>query len=246
MDEVYQRIRELSNTGEPFCLVQVVESKGAVPRGAGAVMVVDRKGDVAGSIGGGRLEEEMRRRALEALHSGEVRVFRSELDELDMHCGGRLTVVVQPIGVVRRAVVFGGGNVGREVAFLLHYVGFEVRVVDPSPVELEGVEWVGAQHFDVQREVGERDVVVIATATHDTDEHYLDLVLSARPWYVGMVASPKKRDLIFERLIEKGHSPDELKRVHSPVGLDIGAQTPREIAVSVVSEVIKLMRGKGE
>ena len=212
-------------------------------------MVVGEDGYSVGSIGGGNLERMMKKEALSALKDGKVRVFDSELDDIDMHCGGSVTVVIQPMGVQKRAVIFGAGHVGLQIAKALAFIGIGCKVVAPEVPEHsdEGlIHFVDTQHFDLEREIDGRTFVVIATSTHDTDAYWLKRVIDKRPFYIGMVSSIKKRERIFEQLVKHGVDRAVLDRVRAPVGLDIGAVTPQEIAVSVAAEVIKFMRKGGQ
>jgi len=211
-------------------------------------MVVTTDGQTHGSIGGGALERRMKAEALDALKDGEPRFFDLDLDTLQMNCGGRVKVMVQPIGVRRKAVVFGAGHVGRAVAELLDWIGFTVTVVDPKARDVplpEGVTLISDDR-PIKDLVDGETFVLVATSSPDTDRDVLARILPTRPRYLGLLASPKKRDGIFQSLVSEGFSEDVLKDIDSPAGVWIGAQTPREITISIVAQVIASFRRKDD
>lgn len=245
MSEILDFIGRLGTNAQPFCLVQVVDSRGSVPRAAGAVMVVTAKG-IAGSIGGGTLEERMKNEALTALHDGNARFLDMDLDQLKMNCGGHVRVLIQPIGVQQRLVIFGAGHVGMAVAQLFVGQGFSVTVIDPRGQDEDlpkGIDLIReADDARLKDLIDSRTFVVIATSSHATDQLVLQRVLPLQPYYLGLLASHKKWAGLKRVLIKKGFDNNELQKVHSPVGLGIGAQTPGEIAISIAAEIVSALR----
>ncbi len=250
MNDLLDTIARLAGGRQPFCLVQVVRSQGPVPRAAGAMMVVSEQGIEAGSIGGGALEERMRQEAVDAIRGNYSRFFDLDLDALGMNCGGRVQVLVQPVGVRYRLVVFGAGHVGRAIAELFHWQGFAVSVAEPRDTNgdlPEGVELLRQWDQAALEGLIDHDTfVIVATSTHKTDQAILKQVLPLKPRYLGMLSSPKKWDAIKKALQADGFDEDALRQVHAPVGLWIGAQTPREIAVSIAAQVISVIRRQSD
>lgn len=150
-----------------------------------------------------------------------------------------------------RLVIFGAGHIGRYVAHMGAMLDFDVLVYDDSPEFLDPSQFppnarllLGSfQEALSALELDEKDFVVIATRGHINDRVVLEQVLKREPYYVGMIGSQRKRDMIFQYLKEKGVGEERLKKVHSPIGLAIGAKTPQEIAVSIMAEIIKTRSG---
>jgi len=245
MSEILDIVGRLGTNRQPFCMVQVVDSRGPVPRAAGAMMVVTTTGIVHGSIGGGTLEERMKDEAILALRDGNARFLDLDLDKLKMNCGGHVKVLIQPVGVQQRLVIFGAGHVGSAVARIFMWQGFAVSVVEPREADKlpDGVTLIRkVDDDDMKALIDTRTFVVIATSSHTTDQVVLERVLPLQPFYLGLLASPKKWAGIRDELSKKGFNNNDLECVHSPVGLWIGAQTPDEIAISIAAEVISAFR----
>ncbi|MFZ1947735.1 MAG: XdhC family protein [bacterium] len=239
--------------GRMVCLATIIKREGSAPREAGSKMAICASGETAGSIGGGGLEREIIERAKRALEDGRVSIVDFNLGEqspeLDSLCGGKVSVLLEPLGNSRRLVVAGAGHVGKAVARLAHWVGFAVTLVDDrdefladddlsreivrvtaSPVGVGGLG-IGGSTF-----------VVICTRGHSLDKDWLLAVAPARPRYVGMLGSREKAGKILAALEAGGVGPEFLRGVRTPVGLEIGAETPEEIAVSIVGDLIREWR----
>lgn len=237
--------------GERAALATVVRTEGSTPQRPGARLLLTRTG-VLGTIGGGRVEEVVIERLRELLEAGEPALLRYRLGaELGMCCGGTMDIFVEPIAAPPLLVVFGAGHVARPTAELAAKVGFSVVVVDDRE------EFNHEERFPSARRVlaepaealasgavvlDERAYVVIATHDHALDEQALRSCLAHRPRYVGMIGSRRKVLNIFERLRQR--SPEvALERVHAPIGLDLGAVSPEEIALAIVAELTAVRRG---
>ena len=240
--------------GRKVCLATVVAREGSAPREAGAKMAIRDDGATAGSVGGGGLEQEIIARAGLALEDGRAVVVDFDLSGksagLDALCGGRVSVLLEPLGEVRRLFVFGAGHVGRAVARLAAGVGFAVTLVDDREEYLgreglpEGVTTLEASPGDPgsKLQVDPAAFAVIATRGHSLDKDWLRALRAAGPRYVGMLGSREKARAVKAELEAGGVSRAYLDAVRTPVGLAIGAETPDEIAVSIVGELIQEWR----
>ncbi|MEM7247091.1 MAG: XdhC family protein [Acidobacteriota bacterium] len=243
--------------GERLAIATVIEARGSGPREVGTKMLVDVEGRPSFSIGGGPLEASVIAACREALAEGRPRRLRLDLTEegersVGMTCGGTVEVLIEVAAPPRRMVVFGAGHVGRALAQVAANTGFAVEVVDDRP------EWLDAQAFpagvtlnrnrlahDVELpELADDDCVVVMTRCHATDLEILSALQPRRFAYLGLIGSRRKVITAMGRLREREVEADWLASIHGPIGLDIGAETPAEIAVSILAEVLAVLRGR--
>lgn len=257
-DEVYLALAGLVSSRQRGALVTLVRASGSTPQRVGAKLLVLADGTTVGTIGGGCYENEAVLRARQLLVGGggaELAHFDLNDDvaaETGLICGGQMDVFIEPIVPTPDLYVVGAGHVGVEVARLAAHVGFRVHVVDdrerfanrercPDAAEIvvdEVPAWLA------KAPLPEDGYAVILTRGH---RHDLDALraLAGRPLaYLGLIGSRAKVVRLFEVLREEGLSPGALERVYSPIGLDIGAVTPEEIAVAIVAELIAVRHGR--
>jgi xanthine dehydrogenase accessory factor len=245
---VMEEASRLLRARSPFALCTVVRTKGSTPRKVGAKMLVRADGGILGTIGGGRVEHELVTHAQAAIATGLSAIHRLHLvHDLGMCCGGEMEVLVDPMGAPERVVICGGGHIALVLAPLCDNVGFDVTVCD----ELE--EFASVERFPRARllssfdprdwadlPLDEHTYVVIATRDHAVDQRILEQILDRDLAYLGVIGSRGKLGRFRKRLEAKGFDPARIEHVRGPIGLDIGADTPEEIAVSVVAELIGL------
>ena len=252
MNSLMSIMAELERSGQAFALVTVIDTAGSAPRHIGAKMVVTAD-TTYGTIGGGAVEKETIEAVREALASGEPRLLEFTLtpETTGMACGGAMKIFLDPVNVAPTLYIFGARHVGYAVADFASKTGFRVVVVDSRP------EWATAARFPGAAEVltgdcvetaknlqsGPEDYIVILTHSHALDQTVLAAVLEKEYRYVGLICSKKKKVVIFNNLERAGKSGDLLEKVHSPIGLKINAETPEEIAVSILAELILVRRG---
>lgn len=253
--ELYEEMVRLARRGEPFALATVVAHGGSSPRKAGTKMLVRSDGSTLGSVGGGRVEQETVSAARDALADSEPRTLGFTLtEEYGYACGGSMTLFVEPQGKRPLLVMFGAGHVGRAVTALAHGCGFRVVVVDERPdwavpALLPGSDEVlclpmgevfSKLHLDSE------SYVVIATPGHVHDFAAVRGCLSTEAGFIGLLGSRRKKETLLKALKEEGFSDSQRERIVTPVGLSIGAQTPEEIAVSIVGQLISRCSGTEE
>jgi len=234
--------------GVSGAMATVIERHGSAPGSPGQKLFLGSDGTCVGTIGGGAVE----RMALEALvriaNDGaanakhEVRTFKLGA-ELGMCCGGRLVVLVEPIVGLVPTLVVGAGHVATAAAPLLAKVGFAVTVVDERDAwaegrRIEGVRCVAGEFDEVGRDVDLRGVCLVMTHDHALDQRVIEWALRRGFSFVGGVGSRAKAERTRQRLEAKGFSEAERTRVRMPIGADIGARTPDEIAVAIAAEMI--------
>lgn len=251
--ELYEEIVRLTRQGEAFALATVIADSGSSPRKSGAKMLVRGDGSTLGTVGGGRIERETIEAAGAALADGEVYTLEFVLTEDHGYaCGGCMTVFIEPQGCRPLLVMFGAGHVGRAMTALANGCGFRVVVVDDRPDYADQVLLPGAYEI-ICAPIGDafgrlkldaESFVVIATPGHLHDFDAVRGCLATGAGFIGLLGSRRKREALLETLEREGFDASQQARVITPVGLEIGAQTPEEIAVSIVGQLITHRRGK--
>jgi len=254
MLEIYQELANIAVKGERAVLATVVSSRGSVPRTAGTKMLVKGDGTLVGGIGGGNVEQAVQKKALAVMKSGEPQMMHFDLsgtgEEAWMICGGQMDVFLEPILPVETLYLFGAGHLSQSTAAVAKLVGLRVVVIDPRPEYNNNARFPGADSLVVEEydnafselNVGEDSYIAIYTTGHVSDEQCLQFAVGTAAKYVGMIGSKKKVKEIKERLRQKGVSQQQLDEIHAPIGLEINAQTPEEIAVSILAEMIRVRR----
>ncbi len=255
--EVFTAVVEALDRGEPAALVTIVGTTGSTPQRVGAKMLVFPDGRTVGTIGGGCYENDAFWKAREAITHRRPQLVRYELtddfaQETGLICGGQMEVYIEPIEPSPVLYVVGAGHVGFHLAQLANEVGFKVRVVDDRE------KFANRERFPHADEVITEDIpawitrtalpqhayVVIVTRGHNNDLDALRALAPRELGYLGLIGSKAKIARIFDALTDEGMPAELLARVHAPIGLDIGAVTPQEIAVSILAEVIAVKHGK--
>lgn len=256
MSAVFEGALAATRGGGQAALVTVVSTEGSTPQKAGARMLVQADGTLVGTIGGGCVEAEMIRRARLALQRRRCELASYDLTpeqagEDGLVCGGRMLVFIEPLSGPDTLCLFGAGHVAQPLAHFAKRAGFRVEVLDDRP------KFANAQRFPdadlvlvddiangaARLTLGPDTYVVVVTRGHKGDADALAAVLGRGLRYVGLLGSRPKMVHVFSDLRQRGVPPGELARVHTPVGLHIGAETPEEIAVSILAELIAVRRG---
>lgn len=247
---LFARIAALEAEGARAALVTVVRVTGSTPREAGAKMLVLEDGTTEGTIGGGRIEHEAIREAREAIASGSARFLEHKLtQELGMCCGGQVALFIEPIRTTPPLVIFGAGHVGRAVCRAGAAAGFSVHIVDEredflNDERVKDAKSKTSELDDSTLPFGAETFVLVTTHDHALDQRLVERCLTKPSRWLGLIGSRRKAHVTRERLAHKGFAPELIARVRCPVGLAIGAETPEEIAVSIVAELVAVRRGR--
>jgi xanthine dehydrogenase accessory factor len=255
--EVFAALAEALERGEAAALVTIVAAHGSTPQRIGAKMLVFADGRIVGTIGGGCYENDAFWKAREAISGRKPTLVHYELSddfaqETGLICGGQMDVYIEPIEPSPELYIVGAGHVGFHLARLAHEVGFRVHVVDDRE------KFANRERFPTATEVVADDIpawlaranpqphayAVIVTRGHTNDLEALRALASRELRYLGLIGSRAKVARIYEALSTDPAMAEQLKRVHAPIGLDIGAITPQEIAVSILAELIAVKHGK--
>ena len=255
--EVFAAVSDALERGEPAALVTIISTTGSTPQRIGAKMLVYSDGRIVGTIGGGCYENDAFWKAREAIANRKPQLVHYELSddfaqETGLICGGQMDVYIEPIEPSPELYIIGAGHVGFHLGRLAHEVGFRVHVVDdrekfanserfPNAVEIvvdDIPAWIGRTSLPPHA------YAVVVTRGHTNDLEALRALAPRELRYLGLIGSRAKVARIYEALMEDQVPPEALKRVHAPIGLDIGAVTPQEIAVSILAELIAVKHGK--
>ena len=249
--EVWDALVRWRSEGRRFALASVIESRGFTPRKPGAHMLIAEDGETCGTIGGGAIEQQVLEEARELLKGRGVSLVKKHLtQELGMCCGGEMAVFLEVLEPAPRLFLFGAGYIARPLASLASGCGFDVTVVD------EREEWAVAERFPDCRvyaqapedflralETRAEDYAVVVTHDHALDQRIVQELLRRPLKFVGMIGSVPKQRKFALRLRARGFSDQQIARLRTPLGMPIGAETPEEISVSAIGELIAARRG---
>lgn len=238
-------------------LATVVQRKGSTPRKDAAKMLIYEDGRRTGTIGGGCAEAEVCREAMAAIQAEKPRLLQFDLTGDDaedggMICGGSMEVYVEPVLPDPTLMIFGAGHVGRCVAEIAKLIGFRIAVVDDriKYANRERFPDADALYVDTwenafpQLPVTASTYLLIVTRGHEYDLACLRYALKSPAKYIGLMGSARKVKLFFDALEKEGVDPSQFKRVYSPVGVEIGSETPEEIAVSIAAQLVAVRKSK--
>jgi xanthine dehydrogenase accessory factor len=257
MENMFEKVLEVQKAHRASALVTVIKTEGSTPRKVGSKMIVFADGEIIGSVGGASVEALVVEKAKECIKSEECAIDSHSLndpsnEDTGMICDGMMEFFIEPITIQNRLYIFGAGHVGLALAKLAYQVGFEYTVIDdreefanrerfPEAVEIV-VDNMG--EYADGLECHPTDFIAIMTRGHANDYEVIKGIIQKPYQYLGMIGSISKRNEIYSRLSEAGVSDDLLKQVYSPIGLKIHGDTPEEIAVSIVAELIKVRNEK--
>jgi len=257
MEKIFKEINKISSEGGRAALATVVQVNGSAPREVGSKILIKEDGSLVGSIGGGTLEAMICREAMSVLREAKARMLHFDLsgeEEGDqMLCGGEMDIFIEPILPQPTLYIFGAGHISLSISKIAKMVGFRVVVIDDraefaNPERFPEADEIVAEDFSAafsRLQINNASYIAIVTRGHQFDEKVLEWAVKTEARYIGMIGSKKKNEVIFAHLQSKRISEDILEQVHTPIGLDIGAETPEEIAVSIMAELITIKRQQG-
>lgn len=254
--EVYAAVLAAQEKGEAVALATVVRVQGSVPRHEGSKMLVRADGSFVGTVGGGRMEALVIQEALATLADGQTRMPSYALNDLEAGdpgiCGGTVQVFIEPVGSAPTLLVIGGGHVGKALAELGKWMGWRV-ILNDDRAEYANAEYApGLDGYVVCKpsEVAQHTTIngqtFIAAVTRGlpVDMELMPALLATEAAYIGLIGSRRRWALTIKALREeRGLSDADLTRVHAPIGLELNAETPKEIAISIMAEITMLRRG---
>ena len=253
---IYQSLSELEKNNEPAALCTVTKSEGSTPRHVGSKMLVYPDGKFIGTVGGGELENRVIKAALQSIKDGKAQTLEYSMADPSRGdpgvCGGQVEVFVEPILPTPTLVVIGAGHVGKAVVHLAKWLGFRVAVCDDrvefcNPESTSGAD----EYYPIEMgklaeklKVTEHTYLVVTSRGSSVDAVGLPSLLESQAAYIGVIGSKRRWATTVKALKEKGLSEELLNKAHSPIGLELQAETPEEIAVSIMAEVL-MVKDKG-
>ncbi|HEV2196923.1 MAG TPA: XdhC family protein [Candidatus Acidoferrum sp.] len=252
--DLFEEIVKMRRGGQRGALATIVHTNGSIPSYESSRMLVREDGSMAGTIGGGCVEAEVWAAAKEVMQKEAPRKMVFHLNneasyDNGLICGGTLEVFVEPILPQPVAYLFGGGHVSTAVARAAHAAGFGIVVVDDREAFANKERFPMAQEIYTSYEDAFEKInpnaasyLVIVTRGHKEDMRVLAWAVRTEARYVGMIGSKRKVMSVYKALENEGYKPEEFERVYAPMGLDIGALSPEEIAVSITAELVAVRR----
>lgn len=253
---IFRALTDAQTTGEPVVLVTVISTQGSMPRHAGSKMLVKADGTILGTVGGGAMESRVIEEARAALSDGQPRMRSYTLNSLEAGdagiCGGTADLFIEPINAAPTLLVIGGGHVGRALCDLALWAGFRVVLSDDrteycNPSYAPGLTgYIVCPPAEVPQQIAIDRNTYIAAVTRGlpVDLKLLPALLQSPAPYIGLIGSVRRWKLTEKALVEEvGLDPKDIMRIRAPIGLELQAETPKEIAVSILAEIIMLRRG---
>src|SRR6266853_1047729 len=253
--DLFDEIQRLRQEGRKAVLATIVQIRGSVPSFQTAKMLVRDDGSTLGSVGGGCVEADVWAAAQDVLKEEKSRVMNFDLTEESMAesgliCGGKVEIFVEPILPIPEMIIFGAGHISTQVSKIATIAGFRTTIVDNRPVFANAERFpeaiaIHSDTFEAAFEAitpTENSYLVIVTRGHQEDENVLRWAVGTNARYIGMIGSKRKIRTIAETLTKEGIDRERIERVHMPIGLEVGAVTPEEIAVAIVAEAIQIRR----
>jgi xanthine dehydrogenase accessory factor len=252
---IYAGILEAQSGGQPAALCTVIRSSGSVPRHSTSKMLVLADGSFVGTVGGGAMEQRTIEAAQGVARSGQAQIVEYNLVDPRQGdpgvCGGTVEIFIEPINPPPSVVIIGAGHVGKATARLAKWLGFRVVVMDDR-AEFVSPEWIpdadeylaGAVVEQLSNaRLNAQSYIVAVTRGYSIDVGLLPTLLDYDVAYVGVIGSRRRWTQALKELRENGVAAEKLGRVHAPIGLELNAETPEEIAVSIMAEIIMLKNG---
>ncbi|MGL4392134.1 MAG: XdhC family protein [Fusobacteriaceae bacterium] len=253
--ELMIKVGEKVDKGEKVALVTITENDGSSPGRKGNMMAVFQDGSIFGTVGGGNLEYTIIKEAKIAMsenESKELEYSLSDAAELGMKCGGTVKAFIKVFKKKDKIIIVGGGHIGAAIYRVAHFTDF-LPVIFDDREEFCNVEKFPEAHELFSGNIGENlreysldenSYVIIVSRGHKCDKEALREVIKKNPKYIGLIGSSKKIIDTFKDLIEEGLDRKLFEKVHAPMGLDVADDYPREIAISIMAEILKIKNNK--
>ena len=253
---IFEKANQLEKENKTFAVATLIETDGSTPRNDSAKMIVSVEGNTYGTIGGGAIEQAVIKESLKCLKENKTKILDYNLDgsgrdNLKMICGGKAKVFIDIINAEPVILLLGGGHINYSISKYIDILNYKYIVIDnlekmankerfPNALKIINKNFTeGIKEIDID----EKYSVVIATRGHEHDYECVEETIKTNPNYIGMIGSKKKVLTTFKKLKQNGYE-EYTKKIYAPIGLDIGTQTPEEIALSIVAEILKVKSEK--
>lgn len=253
--DIYDEIVRLRKLGQKCALATIVQKRGSIPSFESAKLLVREDGSMMGTVGGGCVEAEVWNAAREVIDTEKPKNLSFSLGQEAAYdegliCGGQVNIFVEPVVPQPHAFIFGGGHVSKSLSKVAAMAGFATVIVDnrdafANPERFPEAEATYAEEYEEvfpKLAITSSSYLIIVTRGHRDDMRVLRWAITTQARYVAMIGSKRKTISVVHELEKEGFSRDAFERVYAPMGLEIGAESPEEIAVSVVAEMIAVRR----
>ncbi len=248
--DLYSKAAELAAQGKPYAIATVVRVEGSSSARQGSKAIIDSQGRlVVGWVGGGCAESAVKSEALDSIAKEKPQLItldmRDEQLGVGMPCGGKMEVFIEPVLPQPELLIVGHGRIAEALSILGNLMGFTVTVNDPAAdrSSFPDASRIVTEDFDLtETPIGPKSFVVIATQ-HKRDHLWLQKALEGNAAYVALIASRHRAKLVLDYLAASGIPAEKISTVQSPAGINLGATTPEEIALSIMSQMVALRRG---
>lgn len=252
---LFRALAQLEARNEAGALCTIVDTHGSTPRHSTSKMLVYPDGHIIGTVGGGEMENRVIAEALQSISDGKTRLLHYNMSDPKRGdpgvCGGQVEVFVEPIQPRPTLIIIGTGHVGKAVAHLAHWLGFYVAANDDRPEFCTPEAVPGADaYFPIsmaelpyQLKITPWSYIVLTTRGANVDIAGLPALLDSPAPYIGVIGSKRRWATTRKQLLESGVPEEKISKVRSPIGLELNAETPEEIAVSIMAEIIMLRNG---
>jgi len=254
MTQFYEDYRLAISSGKTFAVATIVKIYASTPREIGAKMGIFPDRSIFGTIGGGKLEKMVIDDAMEILKAGKpdlktYTLLPESKGGIGTECGGKLDIFIDVISPGAKIILIGAGHISYALAKFADICGFAVEVIDDRP------EFANSQRFpqamihntaikdtDLKSLINKETYIVIVSHSHEIDYEALRILINIPSAYLGMIGSERKVKTLFDKLLGEGVNKEQLTKVHAPIGLDVNAETPEEIALSIMAEIVTVKR----
>ena len=254
--KITETLLQLQNEGLAAALVTIIETQGSIPRHAGSKMIVYPDGRIVGTIGGGQMESKVIADAQRVIQSGQTRLVEYSLTDIGAGdpgiCGGTARFFIEPVATqTPTLLVIGGGHVGKSLCELGKWAGFRVVLSDDRPdycnetyiPDLQGYLNVPPSEITQHIDIDALTYIAAVTRGLPVDQNLFPPLMQTSAAYIGLIGSQRRWALTAKALREQGITDADLARIHAPIGLELNAETPNEIAISIMAEILMHYRG---
>lgn len=249
---ILKKTLELAGKGAELALVTITKSNGSTPRVAGTQMTVLKDGSIIGTIGGGAIEKKIIELALEAIEDGEDKSIFLTLADEGMVCGGEIEIFIQVFKPSPEILIVGGGHVSLALYNVASLLNFDIVIFEDREEFISHERFPNAKKLIIGKidkelkeyKISENTYIVIVTRGHKYDGEALEAVINSRAKYIGVIGSEKKVMNMFSTMKNRGITDYQLSKVYSPIGLNIADNSPEEIAISILAEILSVKNHK--
>lgn len=247
---IFSKLNEIESSNSQAVLCIVTQTRGSTPRHSGSKMLVFPDGSIFGTVGGGETEALCIKEALNLMQEGLTKTLNYKLVNPDLGdpgiCGGEVDIYLEVIGKKEDLLIIGAGHVGQKIVFLSQWLGFNTAIIDDRDEILENNDLENVSKFTTLEKFIESKnklqrsnlYVVLTTRSLEIDVDLIPKLISINPKYIGVIGSKKRWIKTTELLLNSGILESEIQKIYSPIGLDLKSETPEEIALAIMAEIM--------